>query len=100
MALPQVFVKVLLVYIVLDTLWVWRVPDALPSCPHVILTHHVATTALVMAPLFRPELAIFACLDGLVEVNTFFLILRRQWKAQARDSRPDNLAVFRRTRLV
>jgi len=78
----QVFVKILLVYIVVDTLWIWRVPDALPSCPHVILTHHVATTALVMAPLFRPELAIFACLDGLVEVNTFFLIARRQWKAQ------------------
>ena len=76
--------KLILVYILLDTLWIWSVPDALPSCPNTILAHHIATAALVMAPLFRPELAIYACLDGLVEVNTFFLILRRQWKAQAR----------------
>jgi hypothetical protein len=32
----------------------------------------------------RKETAIFACLDGLTEVNTFFLIARRQWKAQVR----------------
>ena len=53
--------------------------------------HHVITFALCLAPLFRPELAYYAALDGLTEINTFFLILRRQWKSKVcPSSRPSD----------
>lgn len=68
-------------YIVADFVWIWFERDAVPSLPNVILLHHAVTFALLCFPLRYPEeLAVFTCWDGLCEINTFFLIARRQWK--------------------
>ena len=39
--------------------------------------HHVLTFAILLHPLRFPEHAIETCRDGIVELNTFFLITRR-----------------------
>jgi hypothetical protein len=57
-------------------------PDAVPSLPSVILWHHIITFLLLLFPLFRPEFANFTCWDGLTEINTFFLVARRQLPEQ------------------
>jgi hypothetical protein len=57
---------------------VWWDPDTLPSMPWIILAHHIITFLLLLFPLRHPEYANFTCWDGLTEINTFFLIARRQ----------------------
>ncbi len=69
-------------YIVADALWICVEPDALPSLPQVVIAHHFVTIIILLFPLRHPEFAYFTCWDGVVEINTFFLIARRQWKAQ------------------
>jgi hypothetical protein len=54
-----------------------------PSLPTVILAHHVVTFVLLCVPLRHPHLHWYTCVDGLVELNTFFLIARRQWHSRA-----------------
>lgn len=68
-------------YIVADFLWLLAVPEAVPSLPNVILLHHVVTIGLLIFPLRHPALGVFTCWDGLCEINTFFLIARRQWRS-------------------
>jgi len=65
------------VYIVLDLGWVLLVPESVPRYPGIITVHHVMTLALLLHPLRHPEDARFTCLDGLVELSTFFMIARR-----------------------
>eukprot|EP00884_Botryococcus_braunii_P020500 jgi/Botrbrau1/7133/Bobra.0143s0013.1 len=67
-----------IVYVVGDYFWVLYEPDAVPSLPSVILWHHIITFMLLLFPLFRPDFANFTCWDGLTEINTFFLVARRQ----------------------
>ncbi|KAL4438481.1 hypothetical protein ABPG77_000129 [Micractinium sp. CCAP 211/92] len=67
-------------YVLLDMAWVLVIPDAVPSLPGVILLHHFVTACLLCIPLRYPHLHRYTCIDGLVELNTFFLIARRQWK--------------------
>ncbi|KAK9826081.1 hypothetical protein WJX81_000287 [Elliptochloris bilobata] len=71
-----------LMYIVADAVWIWMEPDALPSLQPVILGHHVVTFMLLLFPLRHPAFANFTCWDGITELNTFFLIARRQWHSQ------------------
>ena len=65
------------VYIVLDLLWILVVPESLPRYPGIITVHHLITLALLSHPLRHPQDARFTCLDGLVELSTFFMIARR-----------------------
>lgn len=65
-------------YIVADFVWVVVQPEAVPSLPSIILVHHATTFVLLLFPLRHPQLGTFTCWDGLVEINTFFLIARRQ----------------------
>ena len=44
--------------------------------------HHVVTFLLLLFPLRHPAFANFTCWDGITELNTFFLIARRQWHSQ------------------
>lgn len=67
-------------YIVVDLLWILIVPESLPRFPLIITVHHVITLALLSHPLRYPVDAHFTCLDGLVEISTFFLIARRHCK--------------------
>jgi hypothetical protein len=64
-------------YIVLDLLWILIVPESLPRHPQIITVHHLVTLALLSHPLLVPQDARFTCLDGLVELSTFFMIARR-----------------------
>ncbi len=67
-------------YIVADFTWILVEPSAVPSLPNIILLHHVVTFILLCFPLRYPALGTFTCWDGICEINTFFLIARRQWR--------------------
>lgn len=51
--------------------WVFLDDCAVPGALHAIRYHHVGTLVLIVFPLLRPELAWFACLDSLTEINTW-----------------------------
>ena len=42
----------------------------------------MVTFLLLLFPLRHPAFANFTCWDGITELNTFFLIARRQWHSQ------------------
>jgi hypothetical protein len=65
-------------YIVGDLAWIIIWPESLPRFPLVIKVHHLITLALLSHPLRFPADAHFTCLDGLVELSTFFMVARRQ----------------------
>lgn len=71
-------------YIVADFAWIFAEPNAVPSLPNVILLHHAVTFVLLCFPLQYTHLATYTCWDGICEINTFFLIARRQWKSVRR----------------
>jgi len=69
------------VYIALDFIWILAVKNAVPRLRFLIRLHHVATLLLLSIPLRAPEkYGLFTSWAGVVEVNTFFLIARRQIK--------------------
>lgn len=76
---PVIVSQGFLLYVLIDFIWLIVQPEAVPSLPNVILAHHVVTVALLYFPLRYNELGIYTCIDGLCEINTFFLIARRQW---------------------
>mmetsp|Transcript_28495 Transcript_28495/g.70231 ORF Transcript_28495/g.70231 Transcript_28495/m.70231 type:complete len:220 (+) Transcript_28495:117-776(+) len=65
-------------YIVVDTLWIVLFPSAVPRFAWAIILHHILTFFILLHPLRYPEHSIETCRDGIVELNTFFLISRRQ----------------------
>lgn len=67
-------------YILVDIAWLLLQPDAVPAMPHVIIFHHLIVLVLLAYPMRYPHFAIFCNWDGLVEINTFFLIAKRQVK--------------------
>lgn len=69
----------MLSYIVADLLWIWVDPTCLPSIPRVVMFHHVVTILLLSIPLRLNKFHTYTCLDAVVEINTFFLIAKRQW---------------------
>ncbi|KAI7844909.1 hypothetical protein COHA_001557 [Chlorella ohadii] len=80
---PAVTTYAFLAYAALDSVWLILQPDAVPSLPFVILFHHAVTAVLLCVPLAHPHLHWYTCVDGIVELNTMFLIARRQlpWRA-------------------
>ena len=72
--------KIFTYYIVLDSIWIVLSPSAVPNFPWIILLHHLLTFLILLHPLRYPEHSIETCRDGIVEVNTFFLIVRRQFR--------------------
>ncbi|KAI3425329.1 hypothetical protein D9Q98_009093 [Chlorella vulgaris] len=80
---PSHVTHAFLAYVLGDFVWVALQPEAVPSLPTVILAHHVVTFVLLCVPLRHPHLHWYTCVDGLVELNTFFLIARRQWHSRA-----------------
>ena len=69
--------KIFITYITIDALWIVISPSAVPKHAWAIVLHHVLTFAILLHPLRYPEHAIETCRDGIVELNTFFLITRR-----------------------
>jgi hypothetical protein len=51
-----------ILYIIVDIVWLARVPDAVPSLPKVVLVHHVITLLLLTFPLRFPAFGVFTCL--------------------------------------
>jgi hypothetical protein len=70
-----------IVYVLADFVWILVQPATLPSLHSLILGHHVVTILLLTFPLRHPDFAHFTCWDGLTELNTFFLVARRQFPA-------------------
>jgi hypothetical protein len=70
--------KIFLAYIVLDTVWIIIFPASIPNTARFIIFHHLLTFCILLHPLRYPEHSMETCRDGIVELNTFFLILRRQ----------------------
>ena len=70
--------KIFISYIAVDTIWIVLSPSAVPRFAWAIVLHHVLTFLILLHPLRFPEHAIETCRDGIVELNTFFLIARRQ----------------------
>jgi hypothetical protein len=73
--------KIFITYIAIDTTWIAFSPSAVPRYAWAIVIHHVLTFMILLHPLRFPEHAIETCRDGIVELNTFFLIARRCVKA-------------------
>jgi hypothetical protein len=63
-------------YFLVDLIWVSKVPNCVKS-PDVIVKHHMVAIAYLSGPILYPEYRwlMGACLS--VEINTWFLILRR-----------------------
>ncbi|EFN53634.1 expressed protein [Chlorella variabilis] len=79
---PALVTYAFIAYVAGDFVWVFLQPEAVPSLPTVILAHHAVTCVLLCVPLKRPHLHWYTCVDGLVELNTFFLIARRQFRSR------------------
>lgn len=76
----SVVTKIFAIYIVLDTTWIITFPESIPRMANFIVLHHILTFCILLHPLRYPEHSMETCRDGIVELNTFFLILRRQLK--------------------
>ena len=66
-------------YVIFDFAWLYLYPTSVPSLSNVILAHHVVTLLLLTFPFRHRDYGHFTCWDGLTELNTWFLVLRRQW---------------------
>mmetsp|Transcript_14071 Transcript_14071/g.47632 ORF Transcript_14071/g.47632 Transcript_14071/m.47632 type:complete len:230 (+) Transcript_14071:66-755(+) len=66
-------------YFLADLLWVWMDPSCVKS-PGVIAGHHLLTLGYMLLPAFDPSLREYMAWCLTVEINTFFLILRRLWR--------------------
>jgi hypothetical protein len=79
---PEKVTNMFVMYIVADFCWLYFEPEAIPSLHGVIYFHHFITLLLLLFPLVHKEFSSFTCLDGLTELNTFFMIARRCWSSQ------------------
>ena len=70
--------KIFISYIAVDTIWIVLSPSAVPRFAWAIVLRPVLPVLILLHPLRFPEHAIETCRDGIVELNTFFLIARRQ----------------------
>ena len=73
---------IFMAYIAFDFCWLYLYPTSVPSLANVILGHHLVTLALLSFPFRHRDFGHFTCWDGLTELNTWFLVVRRQWSYQ------------------
>ena len=69
------------IYMMVDSFWVWTVPESVASAS-TILIHHVVVSAVWLIPFYlrNASLVRYSSYGPLVEINTFFLIARRNFK--------------------
>lgn len=65
------------IYVIVDTLWLVLYPQSVPSAS-AILYHHLGVLVGWNMPAFDQYWAFWAALAALIEMNTFFLVLKRQ----------------------
>ena len=73
----QIQYFVFLCYMVADSMWLFLKPESAAS-PLTVLSHHFICLIGWIIPLFEPKFRYWISLAVLVEVNTFFLTLRRR----------------------
>jgi len=67
---------IFMAYIVFDFAWICLQPQCVPK-KNLVLVHHVITMLLLSHPIRFPENGVFTCYDGMVEINTVILTLKR-----------------------
>mmetsp|Transcript_42952 Transcript_42952/g.98628 ORF Transcript_42952/g.98628 Transcript_42952/m.98628 type:complete len:244 (-) Transcript_42952:54-785(-) len=88
----RLFTRSMMTYFALDIVWVWTVPQCVPS-PGIVLPHHFMTLALMAHPLRFPAHNILAALVTTVEAQTWIMVARRYFEAELESFPPlDNLA--------
>jgi len=73
----RVILKVLGAYLAIDTLWVALVPTCVPSEPVLVIVHHVVILMYGYFPWNYSAFGVPCACAALVELNTLFLLLRR-----------------------
>lgn len=76
----RVILKVLCTYLAFDTVWVALVPTCVPSEPMLVIIHHVVILLYAYFPWNYSAFCIPCACAALVELNTLFLLLRRNMK--------------------
>lgn len=66
------------IYMLIDTVWIAVQPKCVLSNPTALIVHHIASFVFLSVPFFEEQFQWHGALNLFVEVNTFFLILRRQ----------------------
>lgn len=66
------------VYMLIDTIWIAVQPKCVLSNPTALIVHHIASFVFLSIPFYERQFQWHGALNLFVEVNTFFLILRRQ----------------------
>ena len=72
-----VFYQIFSSYLVVDTLWILLIPQAVPSGPCAIAVHHLATLFYMIIPFIDSQFSWHMAVCLLVEMNSLFLTLRR-----------------------
>lgn len=65
-------------YFIIDYLWVFFIPKSVKS-PELIKTHHIITILNILCPYYYQEAEWFMGVCMIVELNTWFLIVKRQY---------------------
>jgi len=77
------YTKVFIFYILTDSIWVFLIPRSVAS-PATILIHHAAALAgLVSVLSMSSDYIIIGAAAGLLEINTFFLLARRNFRSSS-----------------
>ena len=80
-ALHHTYLYTFFGYIIIDFIWIILWPKCVAS-PKVILAHHIVVL-LGLYGMFNIDIMNIGCHGTLIEVNTFFLILKRQYHVKA-----------------
>lgn len=77
------YTQVFVLYIFLDTIWVALIPRSVPSSIPIIV-HHIASIAGLLSVYYLgrnyPDYIVIVLSGGLLEINTFFLLARRNFR--------------------
>mmetsp|Transcript_7493 Transcript_7493/g.24885 ORF Transcript_7493/g.24885 Transcript_7493/m.24885 type:complete len:213 (-) Transcript_7493:140-778(-) len=66
-----------MVYFIADLAWILIDPICIPSLVNWIIFHHSVTILILIHPLRAPEHAVYTCYNGIVEISTLLLVLKR-----------------------
>ncbi len=66
------------IYFIIDYLWIFFIPQSVKS-PQLIKTHHIITILNILCPYFYKEAEWIMGVCMTVELNTWFLIIKRQY---------------------
>jgi hypothetical protein len=74
----QIFYVIFLSYLVVDSIWIFVLPQSVVSNPEGIVLHHLVCIPLTLVPWFFRQYSWYMLFALSSEINTFLTILRRQ----------------------